>query len=186
MRFRVIDIETTGTAQSEVIEIAAVDVVGGSGGWVASRPRSRLFRPVGGISIHAMAIHHLSLRDLDESLGPPSWEALEAFVMAGPRPDVLVAHNAAFERRHMPPSLARRLPWLCTVQAARRVWPDAPGYANQVLRYWRGLDLDPAFASPAHRAGPDAFVTAHLLMDLIACDASLAATPARQEVALAA
>lgn len=47
------------------------------------------------------------------------------------------------------------------------VWPDAPKHGNQVLRYWRGLALDPAFAMPPHRAGPDAWVTAHLLRELL-------------------
>ena len=32
----------------------------------------------------------------------------------------------------------------------------------------RGFRLDPAVANPAHRAGPDAWVTAHILMDLLA------------------
>jgi exodeoxyribonuclease X len=35
-----------------------------------------------------------------------------------------------------------------------------------VLRYWRGYTLDSALAMPPHRAGPDAWVTAHLLADL--------------------
>jgi exodeoxyribonuclease X len=184
MRYRVIDIETTGTSRSEVIEIAAVDVVAGPGGWTAGAPRSRLFRPVGGISIHAMAIHHLTLRDLDESLGAPSAAALAAFALAGPRPDAFVAHNAAFERRHMPATVCAAAPWLCTVQLARRTWTDAPGYSNQLLRYWRGLDLRDEHASPAHRAGPDAWVTAHLLIDLLACGAMAEREPT--SVALAA
>ena len=36
-----------------------------------------------------------------------------------------------------------------------------------MLRYWRDFRLDPALADPAHRAGPDAWVTAHILMDLL-------------------
>lgn len=35
-----------------------------------------------------------------------------------------------------------------------------------MLRYWRGLTLDNALAMPPHRAGPDAWVTAHLLAEL--------------------
>jgi len=36
-----------------------------------------------------------------------------------------------------------------------------------VLRYWRNLVLDPALAMPPHRAGPDAYVTACLLAELL-------------------
>jgi exodeoxyribonuclease X len=59
------------------------------------------------------------------------------------------------------------LPWICTVRSAKNVWPEAPGHSNQVLRYWRDLRLDTALADPAHRAGPDAWVTAHLLIDML-------------------
>jgi len=167
MRLRVIDIETSGGEPSEIIEIAAVDVVAGIGGWTAEPPRSALFRPRGPISVHAMAIHHLTPAHLASEAAPCDDAALGAFLSSGGRPDALVAHNAAFERQHITPGVTGRLPWICTLKAARNAWPDAPGHANQVLRYWRGLDLDPALAMPPHRAGPDAWVTAHLLIDLL-------------------
>lgn len=171
MIFRVIDIETTGTPQSEVIEIAAVDVLRTTDGWVVGPPRSRLFRPQGEISVHAMAIHHLTMADLD-GVGSATDEAIAAFVLEGPAPDVLVAHNADFERRHLERATGS-IPWLCTVKAARELWPGAPGYGNQVLRYWRRLQLEPALAMPAHRAAPDAWVTAHILIDLLQCGGEL-------------
>jgi len=36
-----------------------------------------------------------------------------------------------------------------------------------MLRYWRNLQLAPELAMPAHRAAPDAWVTAHILIDLL-------------------
>jgi exodeoxyribonuclease X len=80
---------------------------------------------------------------------------------------VMVAHSARFERGFIADTAHGGLPWICTVRSAKNVWPDAPGHSNQVLRYWRGLRLDPALADPAHRAGPDAWVTAHLLIDML-------------------
>lgn len=59
------------------------------------------------------------------------------------------------------------LPWICTYKVALRLWPDAPKHSNQVLRYWLGLDLDAVQAMPPHRAGPDAWVTAHLLLRML-------------------
>jgi exodeoxyribonuclease X len=82
--------------------------------------------------------------------------------------DVMVAHSARFERGFIADTATGGLPWICTVRSAKAVWPHAPGHSNQVLRYWRGLKLDPALANPAHRAGPDAWVTAHILIDLLA------------------
>lgn len=168
MRLRVIDIETSGGTPSEIIEIGAVDVVECGSDWVAEPPRSQLFRPIAGISFHAMAIHHLTPAQFASSLAPCTDQALKDFLCFGGAADVLVAHNAAFESRHISSSVTGELEWICTVKAARQVWLDAPGYSNQVLRYWRGLKLDPELAMPPHRAAPDAWVTAHLLIDLLA------------------
>lgn len=167
MRLRVIDIETTGGSPSEIIEIAAVDVVDTSGGWRAEAPHSRLFRPAGQISFHAMAIHHLTPEDFDDDLPSCSEGLLNDFVLSNHRPDFLIAHNSAFESQHIPAAVTDGLEWICTVKGARNAWPDAPGYSNQVLRYWRGLKLAPSLAMPPHRAGPDAWVTAHILIDLL-------------------
>jgi exodeoxyribonuclease X len=167
MRLRVIDIETTGATPSEIIEIAAVDVVAGPDGWRALPPRARLFRPRGEISFHAMAIHHLTPDDFDPALPVCDAASLRDFLEEDGRADLLVAHNAAFEAQHIDDGATGGLEWLCTVKAARNAWPEAPGYSNQVLRYWRGLRLDPALAMPPHRAGPDAWVTAHLLIDML-------------------
>jgi exodeoxyribonuclease X len=65
------------------------------------------------------------------------------------------------------PDAVDDLPWICTYKAALRVWPDAPRHTNQVLRYWRNLEIDQELAMPPHRAGPDAWVTAHLLLALL-------------------
>ena len=166
MKFRVVDIETTGGDLSEILEIAVVDVVQTGSGWLAEPPRAKLFRPSGPISFHTMAIHHITLADIPAGAAPCSPDVLAEFLGAD-RIDCLVAHNADFERRHIGDGAPADIPWLCTVKAARAVWPDAPGYANQVLRYWRGLQLDPQLAMPPHRAGPDAWVTAHILIDLL-------------------
>jgi hypothetical protein len=80
---------------------------------------------------------------------------------------VLVAHNCAFKRMFLPDDVTGGQPWICTYKAALHVWPDAPKHSNKVLRYWRGLALDAALAMPPHRAGPDAWVTANILSDLL-------------------
>lgn len=167
MRLRVVDLETTGGDRtSEIIEVGIVDVLRDGEGWRALPPVTRLFRPRGPISFHAMAVHHLTPADFcDED--PHCDEFLLREMFLAERADVMVAHSARFERGFIADTATGGLPWICTVRSAKAVWPQAPGHSNQVLRYWRGLALDPAMANPAHRAGPDAWVTAHLLIDLL-------------------
>ncbi len=80
----------------------------------------------------------------------------------------LAAHRAAFEQRWCLPALSGGVRWVCTYKCALRLWRDAPTHSNQGLRYWRRpAGLDRAAGLPAHRAGPDAYVTAHHLRDML-------------------
>lgn len=168
MLLRVIDIETTGMAPpAEIIEFGRVDVVGEGGDWRIDRPMARLYRPLNGIPPETMAVHHITESDFDADTPVCTEERLRMAVWGGQKPDVLVAHNHAFERSFIPDAITEGLPWICTLKAALRLWPDAPAHSNQTLRYWRGLKLDNAFAMPPHRAGPDAWVTAHLLVEML-------------------
>ncbi len=170
---RVIDLETTGNSFTDggVVEIGWQDLEQGADGRWALRggPGAILIDPGNPISPATSAIHHL----IDEDVaGAPRWlDAAPAILRAepGPAPLALVAHRAAFEQRWCASALSGRLPWICTYKCALRVWPEAPGHSNQGLRYWRrpaGLDRDTGL--PAHRAGPDAYVTAHHLRDMLA------------------
>ena len=168
VRFRVIDIETTGLMPpAEVIEIGCVDVVVEDGVTRIEAPRAQLFRPLHGISPETMAVHHITEQDFSDATPACTDELLLAVITEDAAPDVLVAHNCEFERRFISDAACGHLPWLCTHKVALRVWPEAPRHSNQVLRYWRGLVLDAALAMPPHRAGPDAWVTAHLLADML-------------------
>ena len=86
-----------------------------------------------------------------------NWSDLVAFA----------AHNAAFDQQWLPPDLLGNLPLICTYKAAVHIWPEAPRHTNQVLRYWLNLDMDRSIADRAHRALPDAYVTAHLLREIL-------------------
>lgn len=167
-RLRVIDIETTGQAPpAEIIEFGRVDVHRASDAWDIDRPLARLYRPLNGIPAETKAVHHLTEADFKPDTPVCTPERLRMAVWNGPPPDALVAHNCAFEQSFIPKSITADLPWICTYKVALRVWPDAPRHSNQVLRYWRDLTLDQSLAMPPHRAGPDAWVTANLLVDLL-------------------
>jgi exodeoxyribonuclease X len=168
MRLRVVDIETTGGAPpAEIIEFGRVDVVAEGDAWRVERPMARLYRPAGAIPPETMAVHHITEDMFDSGSSACTEERLRQAVWGGAPPDVLVAHHSAFEQAFIPEAITVPLPWICTYKSALRAWPDAPMHSNQVLRYWRNLRLDPSLAMPPHRAAPDAYVTAHILVELL-------------------
>ena len=167
-RVRVIDLETARPGATDVCEIGWQDVVRDAGGrWsVAGEGGARLVNPGRPISPDTMAVHHI----LDEWVsGEPFWVEVAPEVL---RPTggvlALAAHRAAFEQRFCTPRLTHGAPWVCTWKCALRLWPELPRFSNQMLRYLRrpeGLVHEQGL--PAHRAGPDAYVTAHHLRDML-------------------
>jgi len=169
---RVVDLETTGSRPPDhgVVEIGWQDVEAqprpdeaGPATWAMSHDRGALLIDPGrSIPAQASAIHHLVDEDV---VGAPTWLAAATSVLSPPGRPVaaFAAHRADFERRWCVDALTGGRPWVCTWKCALRLWPDAPSFSNQVLRYWRRpLGLDRALALRAHRAGPDAYVTAHI------------------------
>lgn len=113
------------------------------------------------------AVHHLIDEDL---VGAPSFPMVCNGIFTAPGTEViaLAAHNAKFERQWLTDDRTHGLPWICTYKCALRLWPDAPSHSNQALRYWlKPEGLDRSIASVAHRAGPDAYVTAFLLREML-------------------
>lgn len=162
---RVIDFETTGMEPpAQVVEFGHCDLIGEPGNWTVENPVSRLCGGVESIPPEVRAIHHIALADVADCA---HFDPAEVINGEG-GPSVFVAHNLDFELKFLGDPL---LPTICTLKAAYRVWPDAPGHSNGALRYWledQGLlSLDNATAMPPHRAGPDAYVTAHILKALL-------------------
>jgi exodeoxyribonuclease X len=111
------------------------------------------------------AIHHI----IDEDVaGQPSWDFVLPDFIDDEEDEIVAyaAHNAKFEQQWFTPAILKK-PIICTYRSALRVWTNAPSYSNQVLRYWLKLDCDRKIARDVHRAGPDAYVTAHLLRELL-------------------
>ena len=167
-RVRVIDLETAGGGPHDVCEIGWQDVVqDDDGAWRVGDERGALFvNPGRPITADTMAIHHI----LDsEVAGAPFWKVVAPEVL---RPAggvlALAAHRAGFEQRYCRPALTGGAPWICTWKCALRLWPHLPRFSNQMLRYQRmPQGLDHALGLPAHRALPDAYVTAHHLRDML-------------------
>lgn len=175
MLIRIFDLETTGFTPdvAGVCEVAFVnlvstaeDLAGDATGWkVEPGISSWLTHPGMPIPPETSAIHHIVDKDVAKA---PSFALVCNAIFSAPGTEVaaLGAHNAKFEQQWLTPPVVRNAPWICTYKCALRLWPDAPGHSNQALRYWlKPEGLDRAIASVAHRAGPDAYVTAFLLRE---------------------
>lgn len=167
-RVRVIDLETAGNGPHEVCEIGWQDVEQGADGvWRLGGDRgSRLVNPGRAIAPETMAVHHI----LDDQVrDAPFWKTVAPDIL---RPEggvlALAAHRAAFEQRFCRPGLTGGAGWICTWKGALRLWPHLPSFSNQMLRYVRQPEgLVHETGLPAHRALPDAYVTAHHLRDML-------------------
>ena len=157
---RVIDFETTGVEppDAQVCEVGICDV----------DIEAREIRPwrawlcgVNAMPPDVRAVHHISMADCEsmEPFDPAACDAEMVYAFA--------AHNFDFEGKFFQTTK----PMICTYKCALRVWPDAPTHSNGGLRYWledQGLiHPDHRLTQPSHRAGPDAYVTAWLLIALL-------------------
>lgn len=162
---RCLDFEYTGlsteTEKHALCEVGYCDVICRP----ADRPEvgqpwSMLVNPGRPMSPEARAVHHIS-DDMVKDAPPP----VAAFkrLMEGP-PDFFAAHQADGDKEYFG---GGEVPWFCSWKATCRYVPEAPAHKLQVLRYHLDLPCDPAIGLPAHRAGPDAYVLAHLVARMI-------------------
>lgn len=167
---RVVDLETTGSRPPAhgVVEIGWQDVAQDAGGaWGLGGGRgARFVNPGRPIPAVTQAIHHILDDDVADA---PHWPVIAPDILRPEGALALAAHRASFEQRYCTPALSGGAAWICTWKCALRLWPGSPSFSNQVLRYWRKPEgLVHELGLPAHRAFPDAYVTAHHLRDMLA------------------
>lgn len=164
MRARTIDLETTGLPDDDIKEICEI---GFTDVYVETQevrgPTSHFVDPGHPIPPHIRSVHHISNQDVRGAMSPFEAHA-RLFREMNANEDVFVAHNAEFEQYFFS---GGDVPWVCTLKCAQVIWPDAPKFNNQTLRYWLGLELSDELAMPPHRAGPDTYVTAHIFIKML-------------------
>jgi exodeoxyribonuclease X len=168
MRLVVIDTETTGLDPKEhaVVEIAALEIIEIDDGYGFGDLHHCFVNPGRAIPPEASAVHHIVDNDVADAVALDV--AISNLGLVGAE-TIFVAHNAPFDRSFLPELSDAR--WIDTCQVARHAFVDAPGYGNQVLRYYLKLQLpywviDTANTLP-HRAGFDTIVTGALLCRLL-------------------
>lgn len=158
MLLRVMDTETTGLPpEAGIVELGWCDVHFNEETKESSISewKNELCNPNRKIEIAAKAIHHISDEDILDARSPGA--ILKEIVTDDV--DYFVAHNSKFEREF----ITTKQPWICTYKAALRLCPKSPNHQNQTIRYFLNTPCDQSLCIPAHRAGPDAYVTAHTL-----------------------
>jgi DNA polymerase III subunit epsilon len=133
MRYAIIDLETTGFSpiSDRVVEAACVLVQDGA----IVRTWSSLVNPERPIPDYASRVHGITDADV---AGAPPFERVQRVLYSLCEGATVVAHNASFDLGFLP--LLAPLPSLCTLQLARRRFPNAPNHKNQTLRAYLHVD----------------------------------------------
>ncbi|MDQ8032726.1 3'-5' exonuclease [Bordetella genomosp. 1] len=153
--FWVADLETTGlsAASCEILEFAAVSV---SAGGQIEREFSRVVRVGAPVPSFISRLTGISQREVDRD-GLPVMQAFDeflGFIEGGP----VFFHNASFDTRFLRATAERlgrvfETPIHCTLQLARRAWPELPSHKLGLLASHIGA------SEPTHRALADVRTT---------------------------
>ena len=182
--YGVVDTETTGFdhAEDRLVEVACVREDGSFSTTLVSPGERR-------ISFGAMAAHHITpdmvadapgaVEAVWGTIGGPNRKKCATCAGSGivdtqdgaddchcdeKTPDVLVFHNAEFDRGFLPEWL-RELPYVCTWRCALHLVPNAESHSNGALWYELGLShpLPEEAGTMPHRALFDALMTRDIL-----------------------
>ncbi|BBJ39975.1 hypothetical protein SSPO_026930 [Streptomyces antimycoticus] len=168
LSFVVVDVEGNGHQPPDLVELAAVPIVGG----VIGEPVSWLVKPDAPIKYFATRIHGLSNKDVADC---PSFEAVKVDVLIALSHPAIVAHNAHVDLGVLQRKLTGWEPpeVFDTLKLARRLVPGLDSYrlGNLVETFSLAEGL-PEDLSP-HRAKYDALVAARLFVLLATKAASL-------------
>jgi exodeoxyribonuclease X len=168
----VLDTETTGLSPAEgaeICEIAWVSLTLMDGKWVFGPGHGCFIETFKPFDPAARAAHHIDPAWCQP--GAPNCAPRGIIIgsmkaMERPGQMLYAAHNAPYDMAFLP---ELSLAVIDTYRCAKHLWPDAPQYKNQTLRYW--LNAEP----PAHlldklvphRALYDAAVTAAILQRML-------------------
>ena len=160
-RHVVIDVETA-QSYDHIVEIAAVEVIGGT---ISSHSFVRRIKPRAAMSPFCYAVHRISLAELEHE---PHFDHVIHDLIDFVGDDTIVAHNYAyeyntlkreFERAARPPYPRER--FCCTMAMAKR--SGLPGKLRQACAQ-AGISI--AHLGAEHDALNDAMLAAHLFLKL--------------------
>jgi exodeoxyribonuclease X len=161
LNYVVVDVEGNGQQPPDLVELAAVPIVGG----IIGEPKSWLVRPDLPITHFAKKIHSISNEQVTDA---PVFADIQAGVLTALDASALIAHNAHIDVG----VLQRKLgDWECpevfdTLKLARRLLPGRTTYKLGSLVEEFDLGNGLGSENKPHRATYDAIVTARLFVHL--------------------
>ena len=170
MNLIVLDTETSDLDPdkgAKLLELAWIELSHTGQRWEQTNSNDFYIEHAASITInpHAQAVHHIKADMLSKEKGAISrYEVVRTLLTCVREDTILVAHNAEFDAKFIP-EISR--PWICTFRSAKHVWPSAPGYSNQVLRYWLKLQPDLPNGKYPHQALYDVSVTVSILQKML-------------------
>jgi exodeoxyribonuclease X len=168
MHLIVLDTETSDLDPdkgAKLLEVAWIELTENAGTWEPTFSVEARIQYEGPISPHAQAVHHIRADELTEAMGAVKrHDAVKLLLDRIHTDTIFVAHNSAFDSRFLPEI---HNPWICTMRAAKHIWPNAPGYSNQVLRYWMNLEVETPPGKFPHQAIYDVTVTTSILQKML-------------------
>jgi exodeoxyribonuclease X len=140
MKLIVVDTETSDLPENggQLLELAWMVLQAPN--WEVVSSYENYVQYTGPLNPCAQASNHIVPAMLTSTYGALPKEKVLADLVDAIEPDsILVAHNVAFDREFLP---GITNPWICTYRVSKRIWPEAPGHSNQVLRYYFGIKPD--------------------------------------------
>lgn len=161
LSYVVVDVEGNGAQPPDLVELAAVPIIGG----VIGEPSSWLVRPDTPITHFARKIHGITN---DTVADAPVFNAIRSEVLHALNADGLIAHNAHVDVGVLQRKLGdwERPEIFDTLKLARRLFPGAGSYKLGALAEAFTLAKELPDGLSPHRATYDALVTARLFVRL--------------------
>jgi exodeoxyribonuclease X len=168
----VVDTETSDLEPAKgatILELAWMVVGFADNKWKATSAYETYIQYDGPINPHAQASHHIQSSRLKAPFAIVRSDAVGKLSETIKSDTFIVAHNSEFDSKFLPEVIN---PWICTYRCAKKIWPNAPGYSNQVLRYWLSIDPDLSLAPTIkarapHQALYDVATTTGILLKML-------------------
>lgn len=153
----VIDTETTGMNEPEVIELAWAEVDVLALEWFSPRRGLQRYLPSKPSELGAMATHHISLDLLQDC--PPSSEAT-----LPPDVEYIIGHNVDFDWKALGSPPVKRI---CTQALAQMLYPGLDSYRLGALMYHLRPDIARERLKDAHSADADVINCQLILAEML-------------------
>jgi exodeoxyribonuclease X len=173
MKLIVVDTETSDLEPNQgatILELAWIILENTGEKWKPTSAYETYIQYDGPINPKAQASHHINPSRLKPPFAIVRSDAVGKLSEIAVPDTFLVAHNAEFDSKFLPELVTSH--WICTYRCAKRIWPQAPGYSNQVLRYWLKVDPDLSIAPSVkprapHQALYDVATTTGILQKML-------------------